>query len=204
MLKEAIKTVLIKIHKSEDDTKSEETVSKMTLKDIHKELESIISPKVHLTLKRHLFQDHDVPGIGNYASYANSVEELHGTGLWLDCSIIRIVDIGKQFGHKVMMQLNQTLGKILADCVEELGHQVVVYRTSANTFMVHADKISLLHRVLRITQLKLDQIPPISGVYKVALAAGIGDSGAKASINALEAKALGRNLPPEQADHVIK
>ena len=137
-----------------------------------------IHPSVERALTKHIYEDSMVPGIGNkYA--ATKFRENNKPGVYASIDANDFKHINDMFGHDTGDEAIKTIGNALKGASEKVG-TTKVFRPGGDEFVAHAPTHEDMAQFLRHTRQHVESLPPIAGIHRQSISAGIGHNFPKA------------------------
>jgi diguanylate cyclase (GGDEF)-like protein len=123
-------------------------------------------------LRRHVFEDQMVPGLGNKFAYQKFAEKnIPGTTVVGDANFFK--GINDELGHEAGDAAIKAMGNAWRDAAAEVG-QSKAHRFGGDEFHAHFPSYEHAANFARTLRAKLDQVPPVGGTRKLSMSLGIG------------------------------
>jgi diguanylate cyclase (GGDEF)-like protein len=123
------------------------------------------------SLRRQVFDDQMVPGLGNKYAYKKFAERnVPGTTVVGDANFFK--NINDTHGHEAGDAAIKAMGSAWRDASNEVGGKA--HRFGGDEFHAHFPTYEHAANFARNLRSKLDQVPPINGTNKLSMSLGIG------------------------------
>lgn len=137
----------------------------------------ILEPEHAKTLRRQIFADTMVPGMGNKKAYFDFLTRPRkGVHIHLDSNDHG--SLNKRFGYDVGDEAIKAYGKHIQEAIKAtVGKgKAKSYHISGDEFVLHVPTHEDAFHVMRELRNRLDSTPPINGVHKLSISAGLGET----------------------------
>lgn len=159
-------------------------------------------PQQHYdNIRRELFEDEMVPGLGNRKAFREHMESDEGRGgVHIMVDMDNLKSLNDTYGHSAGDAAIRAWGTAMRSAVDKtVGSDVAkVHRYGGDEGHIHVQTHDQAAQVLRQLRSELDAVPPVGGTHKLASSIGIGtdlESADKALYHAKERKgAIVRSL----------
>jgi diguanylate cyclase (GGDEF)-like protein len=122
-------------------------------------------------MRAHAYID-PMTGLGNQKAWGEFDQNKPGVHVALDGTDFSAVN--NQFGHQTGNDMLSTIGHTLRSAMDESGAQGKLFRSGGDEFAAHFPSNEHAMRFARTLHQKLDALPPIHGVHKIAMGMGFG------------------------------
>lgn len=123
-------------------------------------------------LRRHVFEDPMVPGLGNKLAYQKfAAKGTPGATVVGDANFFK--QINDVHGHAAGDSAIRAVGSAWRDAAEEVG-QSKAHRFGGDEFHAHFPTYEHAADFARRLRSKLDQVPPVGGTHRLSMSLGIG------------------------------
>ncbi len=166
-----------------------------------------LHPDHYDSLRRELYQDEMIPGLGNKKSFRDFIKTggREGVHVMLDGNGMK--SINDTHGHEAGDNAITAMGQGLRNAIDKtVGPDIAkAHRFGGDEFHLHVPTLAHAHQVMRAFRAEMDAIPPIKGTHKLSMSAGIGQNPKEADAALYHAKAAHKinPAPPSLTAHSL-
>lgn len=160
-----------------------------------------LHPDHYDALRRELYQDEMIPGLGNKKAFRDFMKSGGRGGVHVMFDGNGMKSINDTHGHEAGDQAIQGMGQALRNAIDKtVGPDIAkAHRFGGDEFHLHVPTVEQAHHVLRQFRAEMDAIPPIKGSHKLSMSAGIGGDPGEADKALYHAKAASKLAPGQSS-----
>jgi diguanylate cyclase (GGDEF)-like protein len=152
------------------------------------------------SLRRHVFEDQMVPGLGNKFAYQQFAKKnIPGTTVVGDANFFKTIN--DTHGHEAGDNAIKAMGNAWRDASNEAGGKA--HRFGGDEFNAHYPTYEHAANFARGLRSKLDQVPAIGGTNRLSMSLGIGHDFPSADRAVYQSKAAKMTHTPSSVPSVI-